>query len=238
MSDATNFSVSDDFEMFEAKAEGALKEQRQAERRTMGFPLEVGVKGRCVVTSVKAGKSKENVDQKTGEKSGGNPQITMEFQVVTPEEKKGTKLMRWFTFYDTAKMTYAQRYAMWLDFMEGVGLPREIRENGKTKDVLGWLAAQPREFEFEIVADDFGLDKKNIRPIFTNNQPLPGATATSAAMQAAGADWKQDEDGTFAGTDIKFLNYVDGTDKKKANILVVATNKSTTVDTESLKKKA
>lgn len=237
MSDQQNpstFKVSDDFDMFEARSQDALDKVRKEEKRTMGFPLDVGVKGRCVILSAEGSRSKVVVDTKTNVQSGGNFMIKMWFQVVTPEAHKGTKVLRNFVFNDTEKMTKETRYQMWLDFMENAGLPRSIRENGKTRDIVAWCAEQPREFDFEIVKDLFGTDDKNLRPVSVNTQPLPGATQTSAAMEAAKVDWSQGKRGTFAGKEIEFVEYASG-DKKMATVVLLDTKKPMQVSTDDLK---
>ncbi len=229
---AEDFKVSDDFEMFEVKAETALQEVRKAERRSVGFPLNVGDRGTAMVIKCEGGKSP--VKEYQGKVTGGNPMMKMAYQIVTPEEHKGKKVYRNFVFNETVGMTAAGRYQMWVDHLESIGLPREIREKGPTAEYLKWLSEEPRIFDFTVVANQYesGNDNKELRAVAKNTQPLPGASNTEAALSAATSIALNDEV-QFSGIDAVVVEVLEG---GRANIKF-PNGKSMQVDVADLTKK-
>jgi hypothetical protein len=52
-------------------------------------------------------------------------------------------------------MSAAAKYQQFLDFCENAGLPREIRQK-TTADIFGWLASEPRKFNYLAKAGNKG----------------------------------------------------------------------------------
>jgi len=180
------FVVSDSFAQFEANNAAAVQAARDAEIRTLGINLPVGTMGTCTIIDCNAKTSKQTTDDK-GVVKGGNPMITMAFEVSTPEDKKGHKFYRNFIFNHHEKYSAAQKYADWLDFMEKAGLPREVRA-ASTAAIVKWCAEDARSFLYEVVHDEYGDDqKRNVQPQVGTSNTLPTPTATSAALQATGS---------------------------------------------------
>jgi len=187
------FSVSQDFAVYEMRAESSLKEVRQSEARTSGVPLEVGTYGIAEIIGCEGVTSKQTIDPVTKQPKGGNPMQKMVFAILTAKDSrgndvpcKGIKVYRNFVFNTTANMSDVQRYQMWLDFLENCGMPRDVRTNGKTSEYLNWMGSQPRQFKYEIVANQYENGGKVLQAVPTGvAEGMPTATATSAAMSAA-----------------------------------------------------
>lgn len=193
------FVVSDSFAQFEANNAAAVQAAREAEVRTLGINLPVGTMGSCTIIDCNAKTSKQVTDDK-GVVKGGNPMVTMAFEVSTPEDKKGHKFYRNFIFNHHEKYSAAQKYADWLDFMEKAGLPREIRA-ASTAAIIKWCAEAARSFLYEVVHDEYGDDqKRNVQPQVGTSNTLPTPTATSAALQATGSGTTSSSSSTPSST--------------------------------------
>lgn len=190
MDQQDKFALSEQFQQFEALSESALKDVREAEKRTQGINLPINTQFKGHVISIKG--SVSPVRQEEGVSKGGNPTVTVQVAVISPEQFKGEKLMRNFSFYDTANMTKAQRYGMFLDWVENVGCPREVRVQGVAA-ICAWFGANvSKVFDFVVYADNYGTEGKNFRGVPpAQTGPLPTASATASAIaQNVPADQK------------------------------------------------
>lgn len=146
--------VSNDFMKFQAKNTNHLADAAKAENTMNRNPLAIGTKGVATVVDMVAATSKK-----------GHPYVNMTLVVATgPHE--GTKLLKNWTFNETAKATPIDRFGWFLNELENAGFPRTIREqsNGDMNTIVQYYldADPPIQVAFEIEKDDYSMDKKRI----------------------------------------------------------------------------
>lgn len=146
--------VSADFMKFQAKNQNALADAAKAENTMTRNPLAVGTKGTVTVVDVVAGTSKK-----------GNNYVNMTL-VVAGGPHEGTKLTKNWSFNETPKATAIDRYTWFLNELENMGFPRELRvsSGGDINTIINYyLEADPLVvLTFEIETDNFSMDKKKV----------------------------------------------------------------------------
>ena len=136
--------VSDAFSTFTSKNEHKLEEAKTAEKQTRGIPLPVGTVGVAVISDARADRAKSPPN---------NPYVIVEITVLEPEEHRGVKIPGCFhSIWDSENMSAAGRFAILLDDLENMGLPREIREKHGTDigTCLDYLLEEPHYVTYEI----------------------------------------------------------------------------------------
>jgi hypothetical protein len=144
--------VSHDFMKFQAKNQNHLADAAKAENNMTRNPLEVGTKGIVTVVDLVAAQSKK-----------GNPYVNMTL-VVAAGPHEGTKLIKNWSFNDTAKATAIDRFGWFLNELENMGFPRTLRESsgGDVNVIIDYYleANPPIQLAFEIMEDNYAMDKK------------------------------------------------------------------------------
>jgi hypothetical protein len=157
-----NIQVSDDFAKFYGRAAGAVEEAKKAENTLSSSPTPVGWKGQAVLLGSKADKSKER-EGADGTKSGGNPYVRMEFGIVGDEKFQGKKFTKNWTFFESANASAGDRFTWFLNELENMGLPRDIRENHESpQELLKAFADLDITFDVECAKDNYANDGKKM----------------------------------------------------------------------------
>jgi len=138
-------------------------------------------------------KDKQNPDGSTKE---GSAYAQIVLNIVDHPEHAGKQLRKTYWFSDSANMTAAGRYEIFLNDMERLGLPREARTGHDSPAEIGeyFLQKEGLTFHFEIIPDQYARldDNKGIRlatieqhiePTDSIAPPVP--TPTTVAQQAA-----------------------------------------------------
>ena len=145
-------SVSSEFMSFYGRNTTKIEEAKQAESRLQNVPLPVGASGSAIVTGFKLDKSKDkkNPDGSTKE---GTPYCEMTFNVIDNEAYQGKTLRKQWWFATSANMDAAGRFEMFLNDLERIGLPREIRTNYESPTEIGsyFLETPGLAFHFQII---------------------------------------------------------------------------------------
>lgn len=189
--------VTAEFMAFFGRNQTRIEQAKQAESRLQNIPLPIGANGTCIPTGFKLGKSqdKKNPD---GSVKEGTAYAEMTFSVIDHPDHQGKTLRRQWWFANSANMDAAGRYEMFLNDLERLGLPREVRVNHETPAELGdwFLSQQGAAFHFQIVEDPRNTldDGKSVR-LSTMEQhieptdsiaPMTAAPAAPAASAAPG----------------------------------------------------
>lgn len=158
--------VSPEFMGFLGRNHTKIQEAKNAESRANNIPVPMHAEGTCVVTEFKFGKSKDKQNQ-DGSVKEGSPFGEMHLTVVDHPEHSGKVLKRQWWFTDSPKMDAAGRYQMFLDDMEKLGLPREIRMNHDSPSDIGdyFLTKEGLTLHFRIVENKYNSydDFKEVR---------------------------------------------------------------------------
>jgi len=143
-----------------------IEEAKQAEARLQNIPLPIGSSGTVIVTGFKFDKSK-NKTNPDGSTKEGTPYCEMTFSVVDHDAHQGKTLRKQWWFASSANMDAAGRYEMFLNDLERLGMPRELRTNHESPAELGsyFLDQQGLAFHFQIVENPRNTldDGKEIR---------------------------------------------------------------------------
>lgn len=145
-------SVSPEFMSFIGRNTTKIEEAKQAEARLQNIPLPIGASGTVIVTGFKFDKSKDK-KLENGTMKEGTPYCEMTFNVVDNEDHQGKTLRKQWWFATSANMDAAGRYEMFLNDLEKIGLPREIRTGHESPAELGayFLETEGLAFRFQIV---------------------------------------------------------------------------------------
>jgi len=158
--------VSPEFMAFLGKNHGRIEEAKKAESRSNNVPVPVGAQGTCILTDFKMLKSKDKTQQ-DGSVKEGTPYIEMHFRVIDNSEHQGKVLRKQWWFMDSAKMDAAGRFQIFLDDMERLGLPRELRQNHESPSEIGdyFLSKEECSFHFSVVYNQYNTldDQKEIK---------------------------------------------------------------------------
>ena len=142
----------------------AIEQAKTAESRLSSVPVPLGASGTCIVTGFKFDKSKDK-QQPDGTVKEGTPYCEITMPIVDHPEHQGKVLRKTYWFANSAKMTQAGRFEMFLNDMEKLGLPREVRTGCQSPAEIGeyFLTKEGLAFHFDIYADQYGDDGKSIR---------------------------------------------------------------------------
>jgi hypothetical protein len=119
--------VSDGFKRARAKHQNHIQDAKKAENTMQTCKMPVGWSGQAVIVDGVADQAKDRKDE-TGKTIEGRPYIRLEFEVINDPEYAGAKFARVWSFFDSDKASFEDRYSWWLNDMENWGLPREDRE--------------------------------------------------------------------------------------------------------------
>lgn len=146
--------VSAEFMSFFGRNATRIEEAKKEESRLQNIPLPIGASGTCIPTGFKLSKSQDK-KQQDGTTKEGTAYAEMSFAVIDHPDHQGKTLRRQWWFANSANMDAAGRYAMFLNDLERLGLPREVRVNHESPAELGdWFLGQPGlAFHFQIVED-------------------------------------------------------------------------------------
>jgi hypothetical protein len=192
----------------------AIEQAKTAESRLSNVPVPLGASGTCIVTGFSFNSTKDQ-PLNDGTTKMGTPFCEMVLPIVDHPEHQGKTLKKLWWFGDSAKMTSTQRFEMFLNDMEKLGLPREIRSGHQSVSEIGdyFLTKEGLAFHWSIYADQYGQDGKSIRlstmdtVIEANDSvmppmgmpapvaapvaaPVPTPTAPPAGLPAVGAEVK------------------------------------------------
>ena len=181
-------SVSSEFMSFYGRNTTKIEEAKQAESRLQNVPLPIGASGSAIVTGFKLDKSKDkkNPDGSTKE---GTPYCEMTFNVIDNEAYQGKTLRKQWWFATSANMDAAGRFEMFLNDLERIGLPREIRTNYESPTEIGsyFLETPGLAFHFQIIENPRNTldDGKEIRLTpMDQHVPQDDSIVPSSMMQA------------------------------------------------------
>jgi hypothetical protein len=235
-------SVSPEFQSFMGRNATAIEQAKAAESRLSGVPVPLGASGTCIVTGFRFDKSKDKL-LPDGTTKEGTPFCEITMPIVDHPEHQGKTLRKTYWFANSAKMTPAGRYEMFLNDMEKLGLPRDVRVGHQSPAEIGeyFLTKEGLAFHFDIYADQYGEDGKSIRlsametviesndsvaPPMVAPAPAAPAAAPSGDLPALGStvkyleqDWTVME--VFNGSGKLHIRCVDDPSKEK---IVLATN--------------
>ena len=149
---AKQVSVSQDFMAFYGRNTTKIEEAKQAEARLQNIPLPIGSTGTVIITGFKFDKSKDK-KLENGTTKEGTPYCEMTFSVIDHDDHQGKPLRKQWWFATSANMDAAGRYEMFLNDLERLGLPREIRTGHESPVELGsyFLDTEGLAFRFQIV---------------------------------------------------------------------------------------
>lgn len=175
-------TVSNEFAAFYGKSAVAIDEAKKAENSMSSGPCPVGWKGKCVLLEAAAekGKDKKNEDGTTSE---GNPRVKIKFGIVDDETYSGKTFTKYWIFFDSKNMTKMQRFEMFLNDMEKMGLPREVREKHETmQELFNYFVEGEFVFDVDCVTDNYADDKKKMVVV-----KLAEPVDTTTSMSPSGA---------------------------------------------------
>jgi len=146
--------VSNDFQKFQAKNQNHLADAAKAENTMTRNPLPVGTTGIATVVDMVAATSKK-----------GNAYVNMTL-VVASGPHEGVKLTKNWSFNETPKATAIDRFTWFLNELENMGFPRDLRvsSGGDMNAIINYYldANPPIQQAFEIEKNDYSMDKKAI----------------------------------------------------------------------------
>jgi len=156
------FQVSDEFKNVLNSHQGAIQEARLLEKFMGGLNLPEGTSGTATLVKMKGGQNGPVKDNETGQMISGSHFIEFKSLVNSPEQYKGEIASRRFNLNQTENSSIAQRWGRAYDYMEDMGLPRNIRETGDIQQMVAWFNQQERSFDYEVEGYDFnGKRSKN-----------------------------------------------------------------------------
>lgn len=145
--------VSQDFNKFYAKNATAIAEVKKAEARANNCPVPVGTLGQVVLVDFVLEKAKDKTID--GVLQEGMYYAQMKFNIINHPQHKGKTLTKFSSFYDSANMTAMKRYEWFLNDLEFMGLPREIRTgHDSPQQLVDFFMKEPMMFDFEVLADN------------------------------------------------------------------------------------
>lgn len=185
-------NVSPEFMSFVGRNATAIEQAKSAESRLSSIPVPLGASGTCIVTGFRFDKSKDKPNP-DGTVKEGTPFCEMTMSIVDHPEHQGKTLRKTWWFSNSAKMTAIGRFEMFLNDMEKIGLPREIRTGHQSPSEIGeyFLSKEGLAFHFDIYADQYGDDGKSVRlttmesVIESNDSVAPPTIAPAAPTPAA-----------------------------------------------------
>lgn len=135
---ASNVKVSSNFTKSVAKKATAVEEARKAENTMQTCKMPVGWSGHAICSGARADKGKDRKDEK-GQTQEGNDYVALDFEVINDEKYAGSKFSVVWTFYDSEKASWEDRFTWCLNGLENLGLPEEYRR-GEDFDLAAALA--------------------------------------------------------------------------------------------------
>jgi hypothetical protein len=159
-----NVKVSAGFSKAMSRKATAVEEARKAENTMMTCKMPVGWKGKAVVVDASADKAKDKKDDK-GNTVEGNEYIRLDFNVVNDDHYAGAKFSIIWSFYDSEKATWADRFSWCLNGLENLGLPRDLRENyNEISEVLEFFTSNDEVYDAEVVTNTYRQgDQKEVK---------------------------------------------------------------------------
>lgn len=204
-------------------------EARKQESMLTGCPLPVGTKGIALVGTIE--------DKETNE--GSFPMILVTLEVEEPSEYAGKKLSGpglMQTIKPTEKQTEEEAYARMLDMLEGLGLPRELREDDdkEFKELVAWFESEPRRVEYRIAQDTWAGNasgKKVIASAIIN----PDEVATSSDDSVKTSELELDPNKTYVEKFGVPHEVLEETEDGKLRIRSTKSNMVSTIDAKDAK---
>ena len=205
-------AVSQEFMSFLGRNANAIEQAKTAESRLSNVPVPLGASGTCIVTGFSFNSTKDKL-QADGTTKVGTPFCEMVLPIVDHPEHQGKTLKKLWWFGDSAKMTSAQRFEMFLNDMEKLGLPREIRSGHQSVSEIGdyFLTKEGLAFHWSIYADQYGEDGKSIRlstmdtVIEANDSVMPPMGMPAPAPVAAPTPTAPPAGLPAIGAEVKYL---------------------------------
>lgn len=193
---------------FYGKHEKGLQEAKKAENMMQTCAMPIGWKGDVVVVGAVADRSKDRKDQK-GNTVEGNDYHRIEFQVIGDPDYAGKKASIGASFYTSEKATAEDRYSWWLNQLENLGLPRDIRENHEgAEELLGYFTNSDETFEMEIVKASYvrqGGDGKEV--VVRRKDVVDTSTSMAPPTTTASGTTQVQESKTYAeGSQVSFAD--------------------------------
>jgi hypothetical protein len=184
-------TVSPEFMSFVGRNATAIEQAKQAESRLSGVPVPLGTKGTCIITSFVFSKSKDKPNP-DGTIKEGTPFCEIKTSIVDHPEHQGKTLRKTYWFNNSANMTAIGRYEMFLNDMEKIGLPRDVRTAHQSPAEIGeyFLNKEGLALHFDVYADQYGEDGKGLRfsnmdtVIASNDSIMPPMAAPAPAPAA------------------------------------------------------
>ncbi|GIW60331.1 MAG: hypothetical protein KatS3mg087_1397 [Patescibacteria group bacterium] len=222
--------VSQDFNRFLGRHEKAVKEARKAENTMQTCAMPVGWTGNCVLVEAVADKGKDKKAQ-DGTVVEGKPYVRFTFQVVGDKQFAGKKFSRWWFFNDTANATAADRFEWFLNDLENIGLPSEIRRSDDTtmQDMLDFFLQRDAVYGCEVVASEYSRDGKEVK-VFPTESVGDGDSIVPDDESSESGEIEVGSKVTYMGKEWEVLD-VDGDDLK---IKSVKTGMTRTVNVSDL----
>lgn len=205
-------TVSPEFMSFVGRNATAIEQAKQAESRLSGVPVPLGTKGTCIITSFVFSKSKDKPNP-DGTIKEGIPFCEIKTSIVDHPEHQGKTLRKTYWFSNSANMTAIGRYEMFLNDMEKIGLPREVRTAHQSPAEIGeyFLNKEGLALYFDVYADQYGEDGKGLRfsnmdtVIASNDSIMPPMAAPSPAPSAPVAAPASVPGAPAVGAKVKYL---------------------------------
>ena len=158
--------VSASFMSFYGKNQTRIEEAKSAESRMQNIPVPIGSTGVCIITDFKFDKSKDKTNP-DGSFKEGSAYAQIVLNIIDHPDHAGKQLRKTYWFSDSANMTAAGRYEIFLNDMERLGLPREVRVGHDSPAEIGeyFLQKEGHSLHFEIIQDQYNRldDNKGIR---------------------------------------------------------------------------
>jgi len=128
-------NVSAGFMSFLGQNSQAIEDVKKAELRTGNVPVPVGAEGTCIVTDFKFDQSKDKLqpDQTT---KLGTPFCGLKCKVIGGDHQ-GKTIQKTYWFSDSANMSSAGRFEMFLNDLVRMGLPEETKKGFTHPQELG-----------------------------------------------------------------------------------------------------
>jgi hypothetical protein len=210
-------TVSPEFMSFVGRNNTAIEQAKQAESRLSNIPVPLGTKGTCIITSFVFGKSKDKPNQ-DGTVKEGTPFCEIKTSIVDHPEHQGKTLRKTYWFSNSANMTAMGRFEMFLNDMEKIGLPREVRTGHQSPGEIGeyFLNKEGLALHFDVYPDEkYGEDGKGLRfsnmdtVIASNDSIMPPTAAPAPTAPTAPVAAPASVPGVPAvGAKVKYLEQV------------------------------
>lgn len=183
--------VSDKFSQFEQRNEHKLEEHRKAEKQSRGNPLPVGFVGKGIISDAHADISKQGV-----------PYAVVTVTVVDDPDFEGKSCAGAIrSFKDSERQTKEEAYANFLDDLEDMGLPRQIRESQPLAGCFDYLLNEPHYVSITVMHNASTKDKKEVKCYaLGGNESAPTAEGPSPEKEQDDTDYSEYEQCIYLGS--------------------------------------